>query len=534
MVNMCKLDDVRKIIAAIRSSGVPTKGGTSLEEREAANALSRQVYRQLDACRTDLTNLIRETESDTGEQQDTAEIKGLRREVEDLAATLVIQPVQPKFWAIVSTIDVLWRAPACLLFVLFMGFVTSVPLIVLTMVEHQLYLLHRRWRSRRYSKGVGRQHPARSLQTSPAATVGGAAEAGLGLECGAGAGGSASLSSLIKRFDAWWILLIMGVSVQAEGLQECGLRRLGSPVMLLFSHVSTLDAMIILSTFPQAFCAVVKEELFALPVVGWIMASHGGVPINRRHRASAVQALAETGDRARELGLHIAMAPEGTRSKTGQLGPFKRGAMHMQEQLQWPVIPVTIRGAYELFPLKSYSNQCGKVIVRYHQPILASAVKSRDDLATRLRKEMLDAVAEEAHGAGHAMPPSSRFTSFTACAVMFWVTARGWRLIATFSRREGVDLSVLVAGGLAYMALSTMFVYFVYARRCFSSGGTGSPALAAEPSVRLGFTAGGDMSALNKMGMDKVNGESDGQAEMMRLLGQDQKCRSAAAQTGRD
>lgn len=75
MVNMCKLDDVRKIIAAIRSSGVPTKGGTSLEEREAANALSRQVYRQLDACRTDLTNLIRETESDTGEQQDTAEIK---------------------------------------------------------------------------------------------------------------------------------------------------------------------------------------------------------------------------------------------------------------------------------------------------------------------------------------------------------------------------------------------------------------------------------------------------------------------------
>lgn len=47
--------------------------------------------------------------------------QGLRREVEDLVATLVIQPVQPKFWAVGSTIDVLWRAPACFLFVLFMG-----------------------------------------------------------------------------------------------------------------------------------------------------------------------------------------------------------------------------------------------------------------------------------------------------------------------------------------------------------------------------------------------------------------------------
>lgn len=38
------------------------------------------------------------------------------------------------------------------------------------------------------------------------------------------------------------------------------------------------------------------------------------------------QALAETGERARELGLHVAMAPEGTRSKTGQLGPFKKAS----------------------------------------------------------------------------------------------------------------------------------------------------------------------------------------------------------------
>lgn len=149
-----------------------------------------------------------------------------------------------------------------ILYLFLSGFVTSVPLILLTMVEHEVVLLHRRRRAR-CSKGVAGQRPACCSQAaSPTATVGGAAEAGFGRDGGAGGGGaSASLSSLIKRFDAWWVLLIMGVSVKAEGLQDCGLRRLGSPAMLLFSHVSTLDAMIILSTFPQAFCAVVKVRI---------------------------------------------------------------------------------------------------------------------------------------------------------------------------------------------------------------------------------------------------------------------------------
>eukprot|EP00904_Undaria_pinnatifida_P004876 jgi/Undpi1/1518/HiC_scaffold_11.g04908.m1 len=195
--------------------------------------------------------------------------------------------------------------------------------------------------------------------------------------------GSGGISSFIKRMNARWLLLIMGVSVRTEGMRESCLSR---PAMLLFSHVSTLDAMIILSTFPRALCAVVKEELFALPFVGWIMASHGGIPINRRNRASAVQALAEAGERARQLQLFVAMAPEGTRSKTGQLGPFKKGALHMQEQLQWPVVPVTIRGACELFPLKSYFNECGKVVLQFHKPIEAKEVKSRDGLSRRLRK----------------------------------------------------------------------------------------------------------------------------------------------------
>lgn len=77
-----------------------------------------------------------------------------------------------------------------------------------------------------------------------------------GWDRGAGSGdGYTRVSTLIKRFNARWLLLLMGVSVREEGLKEC---RLSHPAMLLFAHVSTLDAMIILGTFPRAMCAVVK------------------------------------------------------------------------------------------------------------------------------------------------------------------------------------------------------------------------------------------------------------------------------------
>ena len=72
-----------------------------------------------------------------------------------------------------------------------------------------------------------------------------------------GGNGCVGLSTFIKRLNARWILLLMGVSVRAEGLEE-RYRLLSRPAMLLFAHVSTLDAMIILGTFPQAMCAVVK------------------------------------------------------------------------------------------------------------------------------------------------------------------------------------------------------------------------------------------------------------------------------------
>jgi 1-acyl-sn-glycerol-3-phosphate acyltransferase len=76
------------------------------------------------------------------------------------------------------------------------------------------------------------------------------------------------------------------------------------------------------------------------------MQAYGNVPIDRKNRNSAVVSL----EIATEIADSVLIAPEGTRSTTGQLLPFKKGPFHLWESLHGPIVPIVITGAYELLP----------------------------------------------------------------------------------------------------------------------------------------------------------------------------------------
>jgi 1-acyl-sn-glycerol-3-phosphate acyltransferase len=69
------------------------------------------------------------------------------------------------------------------------------------------------------------------------------------------------------------------------------------------------------------------------------------------------------------VGDSLAVSPEGTRSKTGHLRPFKKGGFHLAQQLEWPILPVSIHGAFDLWPPKSGFTRCGCVELRYHEHV---------------------------------------------------------------------------------------------------------------------------------------------------------------------
>jgi 1-acyl-sn-glycerol-3-phosphate acyltransferase len=155
------------------------------------------------------------------------------------------------------------------------------------------------------------------------------------------------LAEKVKRFIGKIILMTSGVCLRVE-MEDPNCYG-NSLVMSCFSHTSTLDAFIISSTLPVRHSFLAKKELFLIPFFSWLMVPFGGIPIDREKRENAIRSLKIASESAK-VGESIMIAPEGTRSTSGQLFPFKKGPFHMWDHLKCPVIPVVLFGAFELYP----------------------------------------------------------------------------------------------------------------------------------------------------------------------------------------
>ena len=150
-------------------------------------------------------------------------------------------------------------------------------------------------------------------------------------------------SEKLRRAISHWLLLVSGVMVSMEGLDESSFQQ--SCSLLTFSHASNLDGFMISSSCPVRHYALAKKELFLVPFFSWISLAFGGVPVDRNNRERAISALQRSTEAATSGGggkMCLVIAPEGTRSKTGQLNEFKKGAFHMWEQLKVPIVPVIL------------------------------------------------------------------------------------------------------------------------------------------------------------------------------------------------
>jgi 1-acyl-sn-glycerol-3-phosphate acyltransferase len=134
------------------------------------------------------------------------------------------------------------------------------------------------------------------------------------------------LAEKLRRGIAWFLLDLAGVSVGVlegpEGKESCFKE---SCVLLTFSHASNIDGHLVSSTCPIRHYALAKKELFVVPFFSWISLAFGGIPVDRNNRDRAVKALRRASDAAKDSRICVVVAPEGTRSTTGQLLSFKKG-----------------------------------------------------------------------------------------------------------------------------------------------------------------------------------------------------------------
>eukprot|EP01035_Chromulina_nebulosa_P020184 gene20184-26202_t len=212
------------------------------------------------------------------------------------------------------------------------------------------------------------------------------------------------------------MLTIIGIHIETQGLNQSSFN--DSCVLLTFSHSSNLDGFLICATCPIRHIAFAKKELFIIPFFSWISLALGGVPVDRQNRERAVKALQRSAMLADDKKICFVIAPEGTRSQSGQLLPFKKGAFHLWEQLQVPIVPVVFFGAFDLWPVGSYISNTGKVVVRYLKPIQPNEAADREEMLILLRRRMLESLADTPDDSCFKLSLERRIVSYVTTFVI--------------------------------------------------------------------------------------------------------------------
>jgi 1-acyl-sn-glycerol-3-phosphate acyltransferase len=202
--------------------------------------------------------------------------------------------------------------------------------------------------------------------------------------------GSRELAWRFAKARARTLTRLLGVSVRMHGLDRLAG---GGPFVFTPNHQSHLDILVLLGFLPGRTRFAAKRELWGHPVVGAVLDTLGMVPIEREQPERAIAALNSAGAVADSLVIF----PEGTRSRTGELLPFKKGAFVLAIATGLPVVPVVCRGTRRLMPRGSRLTVVpGEIDIVIEEPIPTAGLgyEHRDELAARVR----DAIARHHTG----------------------------------------------------------------------------------------------------------------------------------------
>lgn len=158
--------------------------------------------------------------------------------------------------------------------------------------------------------------------------------------------------------------------------------------LFISNHVNIFDAFVIYSAIPQFVRGLELETHFKIPAYGWMMKRFGNVPVPAGTSPSELKRMFQLAKAALDDGVSLIVFPEGSRTRTGRVGEFKRGAFVMAQQFGYPIVPMSIVGSYQFHRTGDWMLYPSKITVYLHDTI-----ETKD-----LRKEEVDSLRERVHG----------------------------------------------------------------------------------------------------------------------------------------
>lgn len=179
---------------------------------------------------------------------------------------------------------------------------------------------------------------------------------------------------LIRLWSRTW-MVVAGSPLEVRGQENVDRTR---SYVVVANHLSNLDVMACFLAVPVPIRYLAKRELFKLPVLAQAMRAVGIVEVDREARSAIHEQVNIQSKQVVERGQSIIIYPEGTRSRNGNLRPFKKGAFTIAIAASLPVLPVTVHGTRRAWPPDRPWIYGGKVTVVIDPPIPTEGLSMGD------------------------------------------------------------------------------------------------------------------------------------------------------------
>jgi 1-acyl-sn-glycerol-3-phosphate acyltransferase len=153
------------------------------------------------------------------------------------------------------------------------------------------------------------------------------------------------------------------------------------------NHVNIFDAFVIYSAIPQFVRGFELESHFRFPIYGWMMGRFGNVPVPDNPSRAGIEIMTERAKAALDSGVSLIAFAEGSRTRDGHVGPFKKGVFNLAQKFGVPIVPMSIVGSYQFFQTGHWMLYPGKITVYLHDTIDTSSTGKDEVESLRRRVE---------------------------------------------------------------------------------------------------------------------------------------------------
>jgi len=192
---------------------------------------------------------------------------------------------------------------------------------------------------------------------------------------------------VIARAWAWVCSWMLGVTASLHSADKAVA---GTSYVITPNHQSNADILALICMLPTPYRWVIKKELLKIPVFGSALGRTGAVSLDRSNTAQSVERLRKSVDKLKG-GWSLLIYPEGTRTRDGNVQPFKKGAFMLAVNTGIPILPVTVNGAFKVLPKSAYLPIPGHVAITIGDPIPTDGLTEADvpELMERTRQAVL-------------------------------------------------------------------------------------------------------------------------------------------------